>query len=707
MIVNVHALPVPSRPGLVRAIRQGTLSLLIASVLLLPFSTAFWPASIVSLTTPFDVEPAAWDSSTLLALAPGDATDAGYSHSTPAQPAPAWTTSRIAQAPAQIPDEQDRLTTLEQLLMTPRPARDPLAIAGRISGNPVAWTATQPFVGPLEAGRQDTFYVLDQTDNTYKERAATLRLVSRHAYWYVQDGQSVDDDDLAAAASHFDERTVPTVHRVFGSEWSPGIDGDPRVTIFLGSAPGVGAYFSSWDEYPRSVYRYSNEREMIHVNVGSIRPGSSSFDGTIAHEFQHMVHWHVNPQDDTWLDEGFAELASSLASTTRQPGTGSFLRQPDVQLTAWSQGSQTGAHYQASYLFSRYFAQRFGQAAVGGLLSEPGRPPDTITAYLSRSGLGVTFEDIFEDWLVANLLDDPAVGDGRYAHDGLEHRVTPSLALQPDGRPADSEVQQFGAEYVELTGDGSDAELIFTGNPSVRLVGADATSGQHLWWSNRADGMDSTLTRAFDLTGVTSATLRFNLWYDTERDFDFVYILASTDGGTHWQVLHGATADDANPTGNAIGPGYSGRSGVTGTQRGDPTWISESVDLTPFAGSQVLIRFEYITDQGFNARGALLDDIQIPEIGFLDDAEADDGWTAEGFLRSDNVIPQTWSLQLVEQQRGGQTQVRRLRVDADGRLTERISGLGGDTERAVLVISGLAPRTLEAAPYQLTLRSAP
>jgi hypothetical protein len=40
-------------------------------------------------------------------------------------------------------------------------------------------------------------------------------------------------------------------------------------------------------------------------------------------------------------------------------------------------------------------------------------------------------------------------------------------------------------------------------------------------------------------------------------------------------------------------------------------------------------------------------------------------------------------------------------------VTERIAGLGGEIQRAVLVVSGLAPRTLEAAPFRVTLRPAP
>src|SRR5690606_37913683 len=136
--------------------------------------------------------------------------------------------------------------------------------------------------------------------------------------------------------------------------------------------------------------------------------------------------------------------------------------------------------------------------------------PESITAYLSRAGHGVTFEDVFEDWIVANLLDDPSVGDGRYEHVDIEHQATVALALRPDGQPAEQTVSQFGAKYIELHGDGSDADLVFEGAPSVQLVGTDATSGQRLWCSNRADGMDSTLTRRFDLVAVTGATLRFN-----------------------------------------------------------------------------------------------------------------------------------------------------------------------------------------------------
>ena len=44
----------------------------------------------------------------------------------------------------------------------------------------------------------------------------------------------------------------------------------------------------------------------------------------------------------------------------------------------------------------------------------------------------------------------------------------------------------------------------------AELLPVTPRSGEACWWSNDGDGIDTTLTRRFDLTGVDTATLRFN-----------------------------------------------------------------------------------------------------------------------------------------------------------------------------------------------------
>ncbi|MCC6179102.1 MAG: immune inhibitor A [Chloroflexi bacterium] len=702
------SLPTRLQPGspTSRRLREGVLAAIVLATLILPFPTAALlrdgvsaaPAGVPALFTAGQggqaVNAPAW------MLEQGTA--GGGALGTAQQP------RLLLGAPGPIDDaeRQAALATLEQVLAAPRPVRDPIALRARIAGHPIDWKATDPPPASRSVGDRASFYVLDQRNNAYQPRDAELRLVSEHAYWYVEVGQTVKDDDLAASARQFDERTYPTIHRVFGQERSPGIDGDPRITMFLGTAPGVAAYFTSWDPYPRSVFPYSNEREMIHVNLPSVRPGTTGFDGTIAHEFQHLVHWSVNPSSESWLDEGFAELASVLAVPGRSVSTAQLPRRPDVQLTAWAGSGESGIHYQASYGFSRYLEDRFGEGAIHDILAGPGRPPDTISAALSRAGSSLSFDDVFEDWIAANLINDPAVGDGRYGLSDATRQAPFTTPISVGGAPVEASVHQYGAEYFELKGDGRPAAVVFQGAPTVQLVGAAPTSGRAFWWSDRADNMDTAMTRSFDLHGLSSATLRFNAWYDTERDYDYLYVMASSDGGATWRVLEGTNTSTSNRVGNAVGPGYSGQSGADPGSGGAVAWVPESVDLTPFAGGEVLVRFEYVTDQGTNLRGALIDDVEVPELDFRDDAESDRGWSYDGFIRSGNAIPQTWSLQLVEYHRDGSVTVRPLRADGDGRAVERFADLGGATERAVLVVSGLAPRTLEEAPFRIELRPA-
>ena len=52
------------------------------------------------------------------------------------------------------------------------------------------------------------------------------------------------------------------------------------------------------------------------------------------------------------------------------------------------------------------------------------------------------------------------------------------------------------------------------------------------------------------------------------------------------------------------GHGYTGASGGRSVAR----WVREEVDLTPFAGSSVKLRFEYVTDGGVNIKGFAIDD---------------------------------------------------------------------------------------------------
>lgn len=590
--------------------------------------------------------------------------------------------------------------TEERLLATPVPRADLAELAQRVRGVPV------PSSGPLAAserqvGQTEDFWVMDPHRDEYFTVSASLRLVTPHAYWYVQTGEQVDLRVLQRAADRFERNTYPKARQYLGPERDVGVDGDPRITILNARIPGVSGYYSSVDEYPREVHPFSNQRKILYLSLASIRPGSQSYDATLAHEFQHMVHWNLNRSQDTWIDEGSAELVSVLLEGLGRRNLANFRANPGIQLTAWSKDpGLVGASYEAAFLFMDYFVEHLGgPEALGDLLGRYATGTDTFDSYLRARGYDATFDTVFMDWAVANLVSDPTIYDGRFGYRDLRPSVEVTSRVAVGSGPEEHWANQYGAQYVELVGDGRDVVVHFQGQNDVRLVGTDPTSGSHAWWSNRGDGIDTRLTRELDLREVGQATLRFRTWYDLEPYFDFFYVMVSPDDGLTWTLVGGPSATSRNPTGNSLGLGYTGISG-DGTE---PDWVEETIDLTPFAGQKLLLRFEYVTDQGYNARGAIIDDLEVPEIGYFDDAESENGWQAEGFVLSDNIVPQRFGLRLVEYRADG-ISVRDFPLDQFQRGSITIRGLGGEVTRAVLVVAPMAPRTIEPTRYTVELQ---
>jgi immune inhibitor A len=545
---------------------------------------------------------------------------------------------------------------------------------------------------PRTQGEVDSFWVARQNPPSHKLVSAELRRVSRRAYWYVQEGLAVSDDSLRTAADAFDNRIYPEVRRLVGSEVFPGIDNDSRITIFHGSIPGLAGYVSSTDSYPPSVRAFSNEREIVYLNPRVDAVGTDEYLATLTHEFTHVVHWQVNPAEDTWAKEGLGFLMPSLVFPERRLASGAFAAAPNTMLTTWTgDGRDEGTsstHYQSAAWFLRYLVDRYGAGALSCLLQNDARglarnPPFPTCGYPTTR-----FAEIFQDWVVANLVGTQS-GPGVSPY--LDQAPNGPRIQRLDGPTAfDDTVAQFGAVYYELPR-GSALEVELTGRTTVPVL-SGADDGGPIWYSGRSDGGASTMSRAFDLSAVRAATLEYDVWFDTESDYDYLYALASRDGGKTWALLSAPSMSTANPSGNSLGIGYTGRSGE---------WLHESLDLTPYAGGPVSLAFWYVTDDAVTGPGAALRDLRVEAVEYRGDpAASDDGWAIEGWSPTGALLPQIWSAQLVELGGGG-VRAGRLQPDAAGRVVATVEP---DAERTILVVSGLTPVTLERASFHLDVR---
>ncbi|MCB0097101.1 MAG: immune inhibitor A, partial [Caldilineaceae bacterium] len=461
------------------------------------------------------------------------------------------------------------------------------------------------------------------------------------------------------------------------------------------------------------LFPQSNEREMFYLDVYPGDPSRDDYLGILAHEFQHMIHWANDRNEETWVNEGLSEFAQEVAGYDPDTGfAGSFSQSPDTQLNTWNETTgNNGDHYGSAYLFMAYFAQRFGPALTQALVADPANGPRGFDDVLAEDGQALDFNGLFADWVVANYVDDPnALGlDGVYGYRKFEQRA-PFLDNTLDKYPVapiETGVQNYATDYILLNGTG-DIAIDFQGQTDTRLTSTEPFSGERAWWSNRGDDSDSRLTRHFDFTAVQPGvplTMDVTMWWDIEVDYDYGYVLVSRDG-QKWEIIPGPHTTTDNPSGNSFGAAYTSQSSKVATSTaGKPGWVSEQFDLSAYAGEEVDVRFEYIMDDAVNLSGWWIDDISIPAIDYATDFEQGaDGWESEGWLLTNGQLTQGWLVQVLELENNILSAVRRPEVDANGHATIDVTGLGGG-KTAVLAISGLAPVTTETANYSFEIET--
>ncbi len=513
---------------------------------------------------------------------------------------------------------------------------------------------------------------------------------------WVEEGVWHDVRQLSLAAARFETDIYTKIGDAFGSEWTPGIDNDPRISIL--HATGLGkdilGYTSSLDEYPSDVHPWSNEAEMITVNVEAVEVGSPTYDALLARELLHLIQWHQDRNEERWVREGLAELAATLMGAQPSRLHEAYLQQTDTPIAAWTDDDRQRG---AAHLFMTYFHQRFGDDGTRALTAEPTNGARGFKAALDTLGTGLTFDDLLADWLAANYLDrilETEETPHRYPRLDL---AQPAASTMYDTYPvqANAAVHQLAADYVVLRGE-EDIRVQFTGQRQTPLLTEAPPIDHPVWWSNRADESLTSLTREVDLRDVEEATLVYRVWYDIEPHYDYATVEISADGGKGWQTLRAPSGTDANPYHNNPGWGYTGKSG---------DWIREEIDISAYAGGDVLIRFSYLTDAAITGEGLLLDDISIPEIDHEEDQQEGKAemstWSAQGFVLTDGLVPQGYVALLVTL--GEDVTVERLPLAEDQSAAWIVPLSSEDLHEAVLILSATAPLTHQPAPYQLTI----
>jgi len=594
--------------------------------------------------------------------------------------------------------------TLNTLLNSIVPESNPVHVAQAYKGKGEIAPTVPPPATPWKVGDKKEFWLSNTDTQKYRRVTATLRYQTEHLYFWVDDDAKYNLTNIKKLSDTFEKSIYPTNRKFFGSEWSPGIDGETQLYVLYATniGKGVAGFFSSIDEIPPEANEYSNAHEMFVISAEA-SPLNRSYDyGTFAHEFQHMIHFNTDRNEESWVNEGFSELAQLLNKYDTGNGDQVFLSNPDLQLNTWEPDIELNRpHYGASYMFFTYFLGRFGEEATKAVVAHPENGWESIDIVLKdlnlkdpKTGAQLSADDVFADWAIANFVEEKSVAGRLYDYTLYPQAPNAEAGQGFDLCPVESQdetVRQYGTDYIEFSCEGT-YTFEFQGAAEAQLLPEGAKSGQFAFWSNRGDESDMTLTREFDFSSVSGLiSLKFNAWYDIEENYDYLFVSVSEDGKT-WKTLQSTSSTKENPGGANLSWGFTGDSGG---------WQEEEVDLSAFAGKKIQLRFEYLTDPAVNQNGMLIDDVAVEAVKYQSDFEKDDGgWKAEGFVRVSNAIPQTFRVSLIHLD--GAARVEYLPLDATQHGSASLTI--GKGERVIVVISGTARFTTQPATYRYTVK---
>lgn len=290
--------------------------------------------------------------------------------------------------------------------LLPRPAAAPKPASGQ--------TATPFAVGDTLTVRAYSFRAVG---GGHYYTTTTCRLVGENCYIFVEDAiassSRVTDAALEGLMTAFDTSTRNTPEQgifdletgVFGQ--APDVDGDPRVLIvvldILDSGSLTGVSFSGYFDVQNQAAPIS--REILYVDMNPLDLGSDLAKTTLAHEFQHMIHWQADPDEQKWVDEGcseYAELLAGFRDTGPEAGS-TFLELPNTSLTEWT---DQAFDFDQTFLFTTYLAQRAGDDLFPELVSRQENGITGLDLTLEAMGSSLRYADVFADWMAALYLDD-------------------------------------------------------------------------------------------------------------------------------------------------------------------------------------------------------------------------------------------------------------------------------------------------------------
>ncbi len=287
-------------------------------------------------------------------------------------------------------------------------------------------------------GTRRNFFVYNFTTNQFDNIVAELRAIGNLTQVWVDttelNNSHVTQTEVDAILNALENQTpsgsrdpnkgiVALDQQYFG--YPPNRDGDGKTDFLItdikdGWQPGgsyVAGFFFSWDQTNNNG---SNQRDILYIDS---YPGifyNNTRDpqrplSTLAHEYQHLIHYNYDRDEATFINEGLSEVAEVICGyPLRSPSR--YFNKTDVPIFDWNNISgDVLADYSRAALFTLYYTEQLGDAVLKRVVQEPANGELGLNNVLSSMGAGYTFIDLITNWFIANYLNDKTV-EPRYGY---------------------------------------------------------------------------------------------------------------------------------------------------------------------------------------------------------------------------------------------------------------------------------------------------
>jgi len=323
-------------------------------------------------------------------------------------------------------------------------------------------------------GDEHTFYSLDYATNQYFEVTATLVYDGILARIWVDNADTarVKPTVISQLARGLDSVSgtksrnpakgiIENDKEVYGDtpkKWE--IDGktDFLMTDIQDGQTGgsfVAGYFSPFDQTGSSG---SNMMNLLFIDSRQgLSAGVNALLSTIAHEFQHLIHYGKNPSSDIVFNEGCSEVASILCGFKDRANT-TYLSNTNVSMFKWNynDGSKVLADYERAMTFMHYLKEQYGEQFLTKFLVTRSSGMQRVTDALKAIGKTATWQDALKSFAAANYLVK-SYNDSRYIYQYLLSSSIAKAATIYDSAFAANgsvSVQAYAASYVNYKNPG-------------------------------------------------------------------------------------------------------------------------------------------------------------------------------------------------------------------------------------------------------------